>query len=121
MRAAVENEIQRLLPHGRARAEIFAKALAVSSRTLTRRLAEDGTNFAEVVDGLRRSLAAQYLHESSFTLAQIGGFLAIEGPTSFHHAFKRWTSRSPSLARSETRLLAPDRVELSPEDRTELT
>jgi AraC-like DNA-binding protein len=107
MRAAVENEIQRLLPHGRARAEIVAKALAVSSRTVTRRLAEDGTNFAEIVDGLRRSLAAQYLHESSFTLAQIGWLLGYEGPTSFHHAFKRWTGRSPSLARSETRLLAP--------------
>jgi AraC-like DNA-binding protein len=107
MRAAVENEIQRLLPHGRARADIVAKALAVSSRTLTRRLAEEGTNFAEVVDGLRRSLAAQYLHESSFTLAQIGWLLGYEGPTSFHHAFRRWTGRSPSLARSETRLLAP--------------
>jgi len=54
MRAAVENEIQRLPPRGRARAEIVAKALAVSSRTLTRRLVEEGTNFAEVVDGLRR-------------------------------------------------------------------
>jgi AraC-like DNA-binding protein len=107
MRAAVENEIQRLLPHGRARAEIVAKALAVSSRTLARRLAEEGTNFAEVVDGLRRSLAAQYLRESSSTLAQIGWLLGYEGPTSFHHAFKRWTGRSPSLARSETRLLAP--------------
>ncbi len=63
MRAAVENEIQRLLPHRRARAEIVAKALAVSSRTLARRLAQEGTNFASVVDGLRRSLAAQYLHE----------------------------------------------------------
>jgi AraC-like DNA-binding protein len=41
------------------------------------------------------------------TLAQIGWFLGYEGPTSFHHAFKRWTGRSPSLARSETRLLAP--------------
>jgi AraC-like DNA-binding protein len=104
MRAAAENEIKRLLPHGRARAEIVAKALAVSSRTLTRRLAGEGTNFAEVADGLRRSLAFQYLHESGFTLAQIGWLLGYEGPTSFHHAFKRWTGRSPSLARSEPRL-----------------
>jgi AraC-like DNA-binding protein len=42
--------------HGRARAEVVAKALAVNSRTLTRRLAAEGTNFAEVVDDLRRSL-----------------------------------------------------------------
>ena len=107
MRAAVENEIQRLLPHGRARAEVVAKALALSSRTLARRLAEEGTNFAEVIDGLRRSLAAQYLHESGFTLAQIGWLLGYEGPTSFHHAFKRWTGRSPSLARGDTRLPPP--------------
>jgi AraC-like DNA-binding protein len=106
MRAAVENEIQRLLPHGRARAEVVAKALAVSSRTLARRLAEEGTNFGDLVDSVRRSLAAQYLRESSFTLAQIGWLLGYEGATSFHHAFKRWTGRSPSLARSEPQLLA---------------
>ena len=107
MRAAVENEIQRLLPHGRARAEIVAKALAVSSRTLARRLAEEGTNFADLVDSVRRSLAAQYLHESGFTLSRIGWLLGYQGATSFHHAFKRWTGRSPSLARSGTRLIAP--------------
>jgi AraC-like DNA-binding protein len=102
-----QNRLARLLPHGRARAELVAKALAVSPRTLARRLAEEGTNFAEVVDGLRRSLAAQYLHESSFTLAQIGWLLGYQGATSFHHAFRRWTGHSPSLARSERRLLAP--------------
>lgn len=108
MRAAAENEVQRLLPHGRARAETVAKALAVSPRTLARRLADEGTNFADVVDRVRRSLAAQYLHESGFTLAQIGWLLGYGGATSFHHAFKRWTGRSPSRARSEPRLGAPE-------------
>ncbi len=104
MRAAVENEVQRLLPHGRAQADAVAKALAVSSRTLSRRLSEEGTTFAEVLEHLRRSLAAQYLNESGFTLAQIGWLLGYEGPTSFNHAFKRWTGRSPSLARNQARL-----------------
>ena len=58
-RALVENEVQRLLPQGRASAELVAKALAVSVRTLSRRLSEEGTTFAEVVDQLRRSLALQ--------------------------------------------------------------
>ena len=107
MRAAVENEVQRLLPHGHAQAESVAKALAVSPRTLSRRLSEEGTTFAEVVEGLRRSLAAQYLNESGFTLAQIGWLLGYEGPTSFNHAFKRWTGRSPSVARNEMRAPAP--------------
>jgi len=108
MRSAVENEIQRLLPHGRARTETVAKALGVSPRTLARRLADEGTNFADVVDSVRRSLANQYLHESGFTLSQIGWLLGYEGATSFHHAFKRWTGRSPSLARSEPRLMATE-------------
>ena len=103
MRAAVENEVQRLLPHGHAQAESIAKALAVTSRTLSRRLSEEGTTFAEVVEHLRRSLAAQYLNESGFTLAEIGWLLGYEGPTSFNHAFKRWTGRSPSVARNEMR------------------
>ena len=107
MRAAVENEVQRLLPHGHAQAESIAKALAVSPRTLSRRLSEEGTTFAEVVEGMRRSLANQYLNESGFTLAQIGWLLGYEGPTSFNHAFKRWTGRSPSLARNQMRAPAP--------------
>jgi AraC-like DNA-binding protein len=108
MRSAVENETQRLLLHGRARAETGAKALGVSPRTLSRRLADEGTNFADVVDSVRRSLANQYLHESDFTLGQIGWLLGYEGATSFHHAFKRWTGRSPSLARSEPPPVAPE-------------
>jgi AraC-like DNA-binding protein len=103
MRATVENEIQRLLPHGHAQVESVAKALAVSSRTLSRRLSEEGTAFAEVVEHVRRSLAAQYLNESGFTLAEIGWLLGYEGPTSFNHAFKRWTGLSPSVARNEMR------------------
>ena len=104
MRAAVENEVQRLLPHGRAQVETVAKALAVSTRTLARRLAEEGTTYAEVIDRLRLSLATQYLNESGFTLAQIGWLLGYEGPTSFTHAFKRWTGRSPSVARNQAQL-----------------
>ncbi len=38
LRALVENEVQRLLPHGRASAQTVAKMLALSLRTLSRRL-----------------------------------------------------------------------------------
>jgi len=120
MRAAVENEIQRLLPHGRARAEIVAKALAVGSRTLTRRLAEEGTNFAEVVDGLRRSLAAQYLHESSSPWPRSDGFLAMKvRPRSIMRSSAGPAARRP-WPEARRGFSRRDRVELSPEDRAEL-
>ena len=61
LRALVENEAQKLLPHGRAQRHNVAKKLAMSTRTLARRLASEGTTFEEVIDELRRSLALQYI------------------------------------------------------------
>jgi AraC-like DNA-binding protein len=107
LRAAVESEVEGLLPHGKAQAHTVAKALAVSVRTLSRRLADEGTTYTEVVDQLRRSLALQYLKDPGMSLSQIAWLLGYEGSTSFNHAFKRWTGRSPSVARKEKRLPAP--------------
>ena len=101
IREVVENEIQRLLPHGQARSDKVARALGLSVRTLSRRLAEEETSFAEVVDQLRRSLALQYIRDPAFTLAQISWLLGYEGGTSFHHAFKRWTGKAPTAIRNE--------------------
>jgi hypothetical protein len=43
LRAAVENEAQKLLPHGKAKRHRVAKSLGHSERTLTRKLADEGT------------------------------------------------------------------------------
>jgi len=103
MRASVENEAQRLLPHGQLSADAVAKALGVSVRTLSRRLSAEGTTFAVIIDHLRRSLAREYLKEPGFSSGHIAWLLGYEGSTSFNHAFKRWTGHSPSVARREKR------------------
>jgi AraC-like DNA-binding protein len=107
LRALVENEAQKLLPHGGAHRDIVARKLAMSTRTLARRLASQGTTFEEVVDELRRSLALQYMKTPGISLSQVAWLLGYEGASSFHHAFKRWTGRSPSAARVERLLPAP--------------
>jgi AraC-like DNA-binding protein len=107
LRAAVENEVEKLLPQGKANARAVAKALALSVRTLSRRLADEGTSYGEVVDQLRRTLALQYLKEPGMSLSQIAWLLGYEGSTSFNHAFRRWTGRAPSAARNERQLPAP--------------
>jgi AraC-like DNA-binding protein len=104
LRASVEDELHRLLPHGKARREIVARRLGMSARTLSRRLAGEGTSYDEIVDHLRRSLALQYIKERTISLSQIAWLLGYEGSTSFNHAFVRWTGRSPSTARNEKRL-----------------
>jgi AraC-like DNA-binding protein len=107
LRAAVENEVEKLLPHGKAKKETVAKAVALKERTFSRRLADEGTTYEEVVDQLRRSLALQYVKEPSMSVSQIAWLLGYEGSTSFNHAFRRWTSQSPSAARNQKLLSGP--------------
>ena len=94
------------LPHGKATVRTVAKNLALSVRTQSRRLADEGTTYAEVVDHLRRSLALQYLKEPGISVSQIAWLLGYEGSTSFNHAFRRWTGQSPSTARNQKLLTA---------------
>jgi Arabinose-binding domain of AraC transcription regulator, N-term len=55
LRAAVENEAQKLLPHGKAKRHRVAKSLGLSERTLTRKLVDEGTTYEQVSDQLRRN------------------------------------------------------------------
>jgi AraC-like DNA-binding protein len=108
LRSVVEAEVEKLLPHGKAKAENVADALALSLRTLARRLADEGTTYGDVVDQLRKSLATQYLKDPGMSLGQIAWLLGYEGSTSFNHAFKRWTGRSPSADRHRGRPHIPE-------------
>jgi AraC-like DNA-binding protein len=97
--AAVEKEVEKLLPHGKAQKKTVARALGMSTRTFSRRLAAEETTYEEVVDQLRRSLALRYLKDPGMSLSQISWLLGYECSSSFSHAFRRWTGSSPSLAR----------------------
>jgi AraC-like DNA-binding protein len=84
----------------------------MSTRTLSRRLADEGTTYEDVVDQLRQSLALQYVKlqyvkERSLSLSQIAWLLGYEGAASFNHAFRRWTGQSPSAARNQKLLPEP--------------
>jgi hypothetical protein len=46
-----------------------------SVRPLSRRLADEGTTYAEVVDELRRTLAHQYLRDAGMSLSQTAWLL----------------------------------------------
>ena len=107
LRAAVEKEVERLLPHGKAQKQNVARAFGMSARTFARKLAVEETTYEEVVDELRRSLALQYLKEPGMSLSQITWLLGYEGSTSFNHAFRRWTGHSPSVVRKGKPLPAP--------------
>jgi AraC-like DNA-binding protein len=99
-RLRVENAIAPLLPHGEANMGEIAKRLGVSGRTLMRRLAAEGHTFGEVVDRLRFDLATRYLREHDLPTSEVAWLLGYQEPSAFHHAFKRWTGKTPKQTRS---------------------
>jgi AraC-like DNA-binding protein len=76
-----------------------AKALHFSVRTLSRRLAEEGTSFQVVKDELRRDMAILQLIKTELPVAEIGLSLGYDDATTFSRAFKQWTGSAPGTYR----------------------
>jgi AraC-like DNA-binding protein len=95
LRAMVENEIVQLLPHGKAQVDKVASNLGMSNRTLARRLSEEGTSYAAILNELRRDLSARYLKDPALSLNQVAWLLGYSMVTSLNHAFRRWAGSSP--------------------------
>lgn len=77
-----------------------AKALGVSRRTLSRRLAEEGTSFREQLDDVRAHFARALLHDRTLSIADIAFFLQYSEPAAFHRSFRRWTGKTPLAYRA---------------------
>ncbi len=89
------------LPSGQVSMDNVAQRLAVSSRTLQRRLRSESTSFREVVDSTRESLARHYLRRTHLTATEIAFLLGFDESTSFFRAFQRWTGATPETMRRE--------------------
>jgi AraC-like DNA-binding protein len=100
LRTRVENEISSLLPHGRVLVEDVARSLGMSDRTLARRLSDEGLNFTEILQQLRRDLAIRYLDDRKLHVSKIAWLLGFNEVSAFTHAFKRWTGKAPRQMRT---------------------
>jgi AraC-like DNA-binding protein len=100
LRTRVENAISSLLPHGRVRAGDIARSLGMSERTLGRKLADEGLNFTEIFQQMRRDLAVRYLDDRKLHVSKIAWLLGFHDVSAFTHAFKRWTGKAPSQMRA---------------------
>ena len=72
-----------------------ARTLGVSGRTLSRRLADEGTSFRGILDDVRREFACALLHDRSLSVGDIAFFLQYSEPAAFHRAFRRWMGQAP--------------------------
>jgi AraC-like DNA-binding protein len=101
LRVMVENAITPLLPHGKARLEVVARTLGMSSRTLARRLTGEGLRFGEILNQLRSDLAMHYLQERELSISQIAWLVGYQGVGTFSHRCKRWTGINPKRMRDK--------------------
>jgi AraC-like DNA-binding protein len=103
LEASACNAIAVLLPHGKAQMGEVARKLAMSQRTLARRLASEGLTFAGVLDSLRCDLARRHLADRHLSISQIAWLLGYKDVSAFSHAHKRWTGKTPRATQRHLR------------------
>lgn len=83
--------------------EDVASALAMSSRSLRRKLDQEGTSFRTLVEEERRQLALQLLEGSDMKLDELAVHLGYTDTASFTRAIRRWTGQSAGQYRKAHR------------------
>ncbi|MBL8481082.1 MAG: AraC family transcriptional regulator ligand-binding domain-containing protein, partial [Rhodocyclaceae bacterium] len=86
--------------------EDAARRLNLSTRSLHRRLHEEGSNLRAIKDAVRRDMALARLEKTDTPVAQIAFDLGYADPSTFFRAFVEWTGVAPTEYRKR---LAPGR------------
>lgn len=102
MTERVRSTLQEMLPAGESSIEEVANRLAMSKRSLQRKLSEEMSSYQEVLNATRRDLAQAYLSRSSASLVEIAYLLGFQDANSFSRAFRDWTGRTPGEYRMST-------------------
>jgi AraC-like DNA-binding protein len=104
LRTRVAAQVREQLHRGEVRIRPLARALHLSVRTLQRRLGEEGTSFAGLVDQVRQEEARALVQRSDLSLATVAAHLGFAEFATFSRAFKRWTGMAPGAYRTQSDL-----------------
>jgi len=92
----LQKAIMRALHEGKPSAAHIAGKLNISSRTLHRRLGQQGFIFRDFLRGVRKQLAAEYLLEDRLSFTEIALLLGYSEQSAFSRAFLEWYQQTPS-------------------------
>jgi len=92
----VKEAIAEGLLAGSSREGAVAQRLALTVRTMHRRLDEAGTSFRKIRDELLRQRAEDLLREQGVPIGEVSYLLGYGEPSNFHRAFRRWTGLTPT-------------------------
>jgi AraC-like DNA-binding protein len=81
--------------------EAVARRLAMSPRTLQRRLSEEGTSFDSLREEMRKQTAETFLADRTLAVSEVAFLLGFSEPGAFHRAFKRWHNTTPDAFRRQ--------------------
>lgn len=95
--------IQEKFTGQRPTVEDIAVMLHMSSRTLQRRLQDEGSSFQKVMEEARHRLARQYLNNSFLELNEAAYLLGFNNANSFVRAFRIWEGVPPARWREMQR------------------
>jgi AraC-like DNA-binding protein len=77
-----------------------ARTLGLSSRTLKRRLADEGTDFTTLLDEQRRQRALLLLRSANLSVEAVAEQVGYSDVANFTRAFRRWSGTTPTAYRS---------------------
>jgi AraC-like DNA-binding protein len=97
----VRKQVHRLLPVGRASIAQIAQSMGLNIRTLQRRLAAEGEEFSDLLNGVRRDIALRHLENPNLSMTQVAGLLGYRQLSSF----TRWFSAEFGVNPTEWRNL----------------
>ncbi len=73
-----------------------ATSLHLHSRTLRRRLTEEGTSFRALTNEVRAALATELLGQVGLSVEEVAHRLGYAETAAFNHAFTRWFGLAPA-------------------------
>lgn len=95
----VRRLITEQLRDGEPTAENAAAAMHITSRTLHRKLAREGSSFRELLQQTRQHLAQDYLQDPRLQLVEIAQLLGYSEQSALSRAFKEWNGQTPAQYR----------------------
>ncbi|BFM18258.1 AraC family transcriptional regulator [Maricurvus nonylphenolicus] len=87
------------LPAGNSAIETVAEKLAMSKRTLQRKLTAEAESYKSVLQSVRAELADHYLAKTQMSLGEISFLLGFQEANSFIRAFTTWKGEPPGSYR----------------------
>lgn len=92
--------LRRRLTAGRPDIRSVATELAMSERSLQRKLTDEGLTFQHLLSETRHQLALEHLADPTLAIIEVAYLLGYEDQNSFFRAFRQWEELTPAAWRT---------------------